>query len=62
MINLKNKCLRCEKAEAYTTKGFTSAWCPKCHFEKFGCKHGERTKINLHGTSIRAILGIPTIK
>lgn len=37
----KPKCLRCEKADAYTKKGFTSAWCPKCHLEKFGRTHEE---------------------
>lgn len=38
----KPKCLRCEKADAYTKKGFTSAWCPQCHWEKFGCTHEQR--------------------
>lgn len=35
-------CLRCEKRPTYTKKNFVSAWCPKCHKEKFGCTHEER--------------------
>lgn len=48
-MKTKPKCLRCEKADAYTKTGFTSAWCPKCHKEKFGCTHEEKkySKINL---------------
>ena len=40
----KNKCLRCEKAEAFTKGKFLSAWCPKCHKEKFGTTHEERRR------------------
>lgn len=41
-------CLKCEVAPAYTKKGFVSAWCPKCHLEKFGCTHEQKQsgKIN----------------
>ena len=42
MTKFKNKCLRCEKAEAYVKGKSISAWCTKCHKEKFGCTHEER--------------------
>lgn len=41
-MNEKLKCLRCEKNDTYQKKNFKSAWCTKCHKEKFGCTHEER--------------------
>jgi predicted nucleic acid-binding Zn-ribbon protein len=47
---MKNhKCLRCKERNAYAFNGFLSAWCPKCHKEKFGITHEERkaTRVNI---------------